>query len=701
MFRSIFAMALAVGLAGCVAKPEGSSSSSLSPSSVPALSSSRPSSRSSLSSLASSSSIPKSSSQSVSSSSRGVISSSSVKPSSSGGASSSAGDALKAGRDIWEGQCLGCHGATGQGGAGYNKPIKLDTKTNQQWITYIYDEMPPGSTAVSRAACDLNCAKSVFDFMKAGYPGAGEVLACEGSVEDHTNLPIRSLTTRQYRNLLSDVFAPVGLNFGTLIPGRIMQDTEVGGFSNNSAVTVNDNNMADLLTVAEKVAGEIVTKFNTLMTCGNNEACARQFVEQYGARLFREAPTTQQITDLINLYKTGASPNEGLKYLVTALLIAPQTVYHDEKNITVDRKLLSGREIAERLSFLIWDSPPDAAMLAKADNNQLATEAGIAMAVNEMLADPRSLRGLRVFYEGYFHYSNLTFKGAVKDTARGIDFPLTVPQALDDVTLFAHYLTVGKKGTFNDLLTSNKAIVSNVTAPIYGISTATQNAAPAYSAGTQVLGKEVTLDKNQRSGILTRIGFVIHGGGLAAGLASPTDRGIAVREEILCQTLPNAPGDVEFPSLPDPKNTTWVEVVKTVHLKGDNFCTDCHKPMDPVGFAFENYTLNGQFIDTYPNGKPVDASGNFEPIVDQPIDLDDQVFSTPQQLSELIARSPAAQACFAKKWATFALMRDTANKQDICALEKAVSDFKAKNYSLSELIVAVATNPAFRFRNKE
>ena len=654
-------------------------------------------------------------------------------------------DALKAGRQEWEGQCANCHGLDGQGGVGFPAAINMGKKSRAAWIDYIYQSMPKGNNP--KAACDLTCSEAVTDFMLAGYPGLEvEEIACTGDIKDHLNPPIRSLTTVQYGKLIADVFAPLSLNLDNLIPDSLMKDSVVGGFTNNAGVVVDSNNLDNVIEVAEHIANNAANNFGKLVPCGNGEACVRDFINQYGKLLFRDAPTQTQITELIDLYKTGATNNDGVKYVVTAMLIAPQTLYQYEQAVDA-RKLVPGKEIAARLSFMIWNAAPDSALLQRAENGDLNTVAGIESVVEAMLKDARAAEGIGQFYSDYLHIdpkfnvvagsgggSTSVPKGECTSTTQckqlydgatdcknseggvcycgndvcaqlggnaggdnsGVQFGINGRQAADEIKRFTSYLTREVPGTFQDLIMSRTAFVDDATAKIYGVTDQQLANAQNYLGA-----KQVELNASERAGLLTRIGFVIHGGGQAVGLASPTDRGIVVRKNVLCQELPKAPGDVEFPEPPNTNEKTWVEVVKEIHLAGENSCTRCHKPMDPVGFGFENFTLNGEFIDPYPNGKPVDASGMFSPIDTAPADVDNLTFNNAIGLSEIIADSETAAACFSLRWASFALARDANNNSDACAIEQMEKAFKDSNYTLSELIVAIATNPAFRFRNPE
>lgn len=663
-------------------------------------------------------------------------------------------EALREGMNEWDAQCSSCHGPSGveqppQDLANGRGRIDVTSWIGKRGnlVSYNYDVMPFRNTsAQSQAACDQACAEKVSDYILANFPRpAIEAATCEGDITDHLNPPIRSLTTVQYSQLVDSVFAPLNLNTDNLIPDELMKDFKAGGFTNNAAVVVDGNNFEQLLDVAEQIANHAGNNFSKLMSCGTGEACVRNFITQYGTKLFRVAPTAAQLDELIGLYKSGTQI-QGIQYVVTAMLLSPQAIYHYENNVN-QRKALTAVQLAARLSFMLWNEAPSQPLIDQLKNIDRSNANAVAAVAEEMLSDDKVAKGIGQFYKDYLHIEadfnvvagdggsaggalptgecgNTTqckqmYNGATdcKNSAggvcycgnevcaqlggnggdnSGVQFGINGTQAADEVKRFATYLTTQSNGSFSDLLLSRKAFVDDATANVYGVTGQTAN------ANTYLGGKEVTLSAGERAGLLTRIGFVIHGGGTAVGLASPTERGKLVRETVLCQGLPPAPGDVEFPDLPDPAETTWVEVVKTIHLKGENACTTCHKPMDPVGFAFENYTLNGEFIDTYPNGQPVDASGWFEKIDAYQVPLlDDGEFKNAIEMSQMIAAAPEAAACFGQTWSTYAFAREVENDNDICAVDQVNLDFKNKNYSLKELIISIVRSPAFRFRNPE
>lgn len=662
---------------------------------------------------------------------------------------------LQAGYKYWTESCDTCHGDKGEGTFTYPFEINLLAYTRGELIQKIYNDMPPNN---SQVACDMACATNVADFMLHGYPGINEEpeLGCATNpITDHPNTPIRLLTSAQYGKLVSQVFAPLGLNMNNLIPnGTFVDDKNATGFVSNTGITAAKDNVEKMIEMAETIGTRAGNNFGKLMTCGINEACVKNYIRSYGEQLYRAPLNTTQVNELATLFS--ANPNaKGVGHVTAAMLLAGSTVYQYETAVT-ERKLLKPREIAERMSFLIWGMPADKALLDKAASGALNTIAGIRTEAEAMLADPRAAEGLRTFYDDYLKIAadykvighdsvqgggdiplgecssttqcKTMYAGATdcKNSAGGVcycgtevcaqmngngeapsgaDFTVTAKQISDDIMRFTNYLTRQTDGSFSDLMVSRKAFVDATMAKIYGVENAANN-----SGNTYLGGKEVTLPISERAGLLTRAGFSIYGSGEKVGLTSPTQRGEHVRKHILCQEPPAIPGDPPpFPDIPDPKEKTWVEVLKEIHLKDNdndpttpNTCVACHEAIDPVGFAFENYTLNGQYINAYPNGRAIDASGWLVSLNDGGKDYDDATFNDALELSEILASSDDAAACFAETWMSYALARTiVGSAEDSCAAEKLKDTFKNKNYSLKELIVGIVTNPAFRFRNPE
>jgi len=165
-------------------------------------------------------------------------------------------------------------------------------------------------------------------------------------------------------------------------------------------------------------------------------------------------------------------------------------------------------------------------------------------------------------------------------------------------------------------------------------------------------------------------------------------RGHAIYTRLMCEKLPDPPGNVPPPAPPTPGLTTRQRFV----MHDQNACTGgCHSAMDPIGFGFENYDGLGQYRTT-DQMLPVDASGKIE------LDARAQTFSDSIALSHLLSDSPEVQSCFATQWLRYALNRwDT--PQDAASIQSAVATFVASKLDMRELLVGLATSRTFRYRS--
>jgi hypothetical protein len=173
--------------------------------------------------------------------------------------------------------------------------------------------------------------------------------------------------------------------------------------------------------------------------------------------------------------------------------------------------------------------------------------------------------------------------------------------------------------------------------------------------------------------------------------SSPVARGVFVRERLLCQHLPPPPNDVMIePPDPDPDATTRERFAEHT---SNPACAGCHMLIDPLGFGFEHYDAIGRWR-TEENGLPVDASGTLANIGDT-----EQVgpYDGAVELADKLLASTDFQACVAHQWTTFALGREP-NEADECAMEGIRQSLTDTGGDIRELLVAIATSDAFRFR---
>jgi hypothetical protein len=290
---------------------------------------------------------------------------------------------------------------------------------------------------------------------------------------------------------------------------------------------------------------------------------------------------------------------------------------------------LDAYSIASRLSFFLWNAAPDDELLRAAEQGQLQNPAGRAKQVERMLASPRLETGVRAFFDDMLRFDDLAV--LAKDPGIYPTFGAeTVADAREQTLRTLVEQLIVQKRDYRDLFTSRDTFLSPSLAVIYGVA-----APPGWSAYTSPAD-------SPRAGLLTQVSF------LAAhahpGRSSPTLRGKALRELLLCQTVPRPPPNVDFSLLEDANSRLKTARERLDLHRSNPVCGGCHKLTDPIGLAFENFDGAGQYRATE-RGAPIDASGV----------LDGKSFNDLAGLSQSLRDHPQLSACLVKRvygWAT-------------------------------------------------
>jgi hypothetical protein len=247
-----------------------------------------------------------------------------------------------------------------------------------------------------------------------------------------------------------------------------------------------------------------------------------------------------------------------------------------------------------------------------------------------------------------------------------------------EITLVFENAVANRATSFAQLLTSSSSYVNGDLAALYGV------AAP--SPANQFVATQLP---DNRRGILTRAAFLA----VNAHPQKPSQvlRGKAVREQLLCDRIPDPPPGVER-NVPVATNQTTQEAVDA-HTSAVE-CAGCHKWLDPIGYAFNAYDQIGRYRTTE-NGKAVNVNGQ---IVAGPVSPVTGMFSGAYELEQLLSTTEYVQQCFAVQASRFALGRDE-SAGDACSLKAAWDAFAGGQFSIRALMVAVTGSYAFSHRN--
>ena len=514
----------------------------------------------------------------------------------------------------------------------------------------------------------------------------GLVLAgCAGSNEPEnpgTPAHLRIITTQQYLNTIENVF---GSSISLDMKFAPLRRTE-GLLANGAALAgVTTSKIETFQRAASSVAAQVVdpTRREYLIPCvpaaedKADAACATQFFSQTGRLLHRRTLTDEQLNRYVTQASSAAEQLHdfygGIELVLESMLLSPDVLFIVETTEPdPDREgglRLDAYSLASRLSFFLWNSGPDDMLLAAAESGELQTGKGLRNAVDTMLASPRLEEGTRAFFDDMLGFDD--FDVLSKDpTVYPFFTGATVTDAREQTlrTVVDHLLH--KKADYRDLFTTRSTFMSPALAPLYQL--------PASQGWTPYEFPE----DSPRQGLLTQISFVA----LRAhpGRSSPTLRGRALRERLLCQEVPPPPPNVDFGQLtnPDAHYKTQRERVQ-VHLE-DPVCAGCHKITDPMGLALESFDGAGRFR-TEENGAVIDTSG----------DLDGVEFNDVVGLAHALRDNASLPSCLVTRLYSYG-SGSPAGTTDRPLIKYFIAEFSEHGYRLPDLLRTMALSDVFQ-----
>src|SRR6266851_9751552 len=234
-------------------------------------------------------------------------------------------------------------------------------------------------------------------------------LTCGSRVTDVDETPLRRLTNAEYLNTVSDLLGDISslnLNF----PAETT--TEDNPFLNNAGAQETPPELAsEYVTAAEAIAADTVAnRLSRVLTCdpatAGEQPCAQTFITSFGTKAFRRPVAADQSTALMSIWQVGRTIggtfNSGVQAVITAVLQMPEFLYRFEMSPAVAGKTLiplDGWDAATRLSYLLWNSGPDDALLAAAQAGKLQTAADLSAQVTRMLGQPRAQEMVMRFHD--------------------------------------------------------------------------------------------------------------------------------------------------------------------------------------------------------------------------------------------------------------------------------------------------------------
>ncbi|MCU0700370.1 MAG: DUF1592 domain-containing protein [Myxococcaceae bacterium] len=545
-----------------------------------------------------------------------------------------------------------------------------------------------------------------------------ERFACDAQATPD-ELPLRRLTQRQYLNVVNDLIARSGLGATDRTAVTTALRDELAPFPADRLVGVpgekhggftrldqalQQGHVDTSYTVATEAGRELtsttarrtalVGACATDTSTANDAQCLRDFITRFGRLVHRRPVTPEDVTFYTSVAGTTPVDAAVLADVIGLMLTSPQFLYHFEEGdpMAAGPSPLDAFALASRLSFHFWQTMPDDALLAAAQDGSLLTEAGYAAQVERLFADARTNQALDDFFSQWWRNDelpplNTRIGTPIFDAFAGANVPsATLHDEMNAEVLELARHVARTNASVDELLTSRRFFArSPALAALYG--------QPAWD-GT---GTPPEFVQPERHGLLTRAAF------LASGSANtrPVMKGFRVRNGLLCTSIPPPPPGAMATPIPLSPDLTTRETVEQITEQPMSSCRGCHIGLlNPLGFVTENFDALGRvrtsqrlFSDdgmvrlekpistrTAPN-----VAGFFEPV------------DHAGQVHELM-RQGEFQTCFARQYFRFTFQRMEDDAKDGCLL-RSLQDDALAGKPMAEVLKAVALAPSFKRRD--
>jgi hypothetical protein len=496
----------------------------------------------------------------------------------------------------------------------------------------------------------------------------------------HT-VALRRITESQYRHTVADVFGA-----DIKIEARFEPERREDGLLalGSAELSLTSSGFEQYFALGSAIADQALDDKRREERVGckprdpaqSDTTCARAFIGRYGELLFRRPLTEVEIQPRLKSAQLGANQAgdfyAGLKLALTSLLVAPDFLFRIEtaERDPIDPKQyrLDAYSKAARLSFLLWDSAPDAELLAAARGGALHSQEELDRQIARMIGSPKFEAGARAFFADMLQLDG--FGNLIKDPAIYPKFNQSIAEgAREQMLLRTIDLLIRKDGDYRDLFTSNQTFISRPLAAVYNVPFASKASWTTYTFA----------DSAERAGILTDVGFLALNA--HPGTSSPTRRGIKVLEIFMCQATPQPPANVDFSKVQDSKQGT-VRGRLLDHMENEG-CSGCHRRTDPIGLALEHFDGLGQ-LRTLENGMPIDVSA----------ELKDVKFEGAQGLGDYLRNEPRVPACLVRNVYQYGVGQKTVGR-DRPYLTAQTQAFAASGYRFPTLVANVAASAEF------
>jgi hypothetical protein len=404
--------------------------------------------------------------------------------------------------------------------------------------------------------------------------------------------------------------------------------------------------------------------------------CARRVIARFAERAFRRPVLPEEVDRLVRVFRLaddrGESFERAIQLALTTALASPQFLFLAEPEESREDRPLTEFELASRLSYFLWSSMPDDELFGEARAGSL--RANLRRQVVRMLEDPKADAFVANFAGQWLQLRKLATSAPDKDLFPGFDDALRAAMRQETERYFGHILRENR--SVLELIDSDYTFVNEALARHYGIE--------------GVKGEEfrrVALADRRRGGVLTQASVLTLTSN--PNRTSPVKRGQWILQQILGTPPPPPPPDV--PKLDEGRQAADAASLRErmeAHRARPE-CASCHRQMDPMGFALENYDAVGRWRTT--DGTfPIDPSGEL---------IGRRKFADAQGLKRLLTSSSAKTfaRCLVRNMLTYGLGRGL-EISDYGTVEDIGERLAADDYRIRNILFGIVESRAFQYR---
>jgi len=506
-------------------------------------------------------------------------------------------------------------------------------------------------------------------FTVAANARAGQIHGAEGGPDSHleVRMPVKAGTRTISATFLKDTVLPEGI---------VLPDREQAFFEGVGSISVAGPYNA---------AGPGATPSRERIficrpaSASEERPCAEKIIAGLTRRAYRRPVGDDDLPQLLRLYDDGAKRGgfeAGIQLALQKILVSPEFIFRVELDPegaqpgSIHR--VSDIELASRLSFFLWSSIPDDELLAVAERGELKNQAVLEQQVTRMLSDPRSRSLVTNFAGQWLFLRNIA--RIQPDPAAFPNFDDNLRDALRQETELLIESMLRDDRNVGELLDADYTFVNQRLAEHYGI-------AGIYGSDF----RRVPVTDERRRGLLGHASILTVTS--YPNRTAPTVRGKWVLEQLLGTPPPPPPPNV--PTLAENAGKEGMSMRERMEVHRTNpACAACHRIMDPMGFALENFDGLGRWRDTE-GAVRIDASGSLP---------DGTIFNGPGELREvLLSKKDMFVETFTERLLTYALGRGV-EPYDQPVVRKIAREAKANDQRWSSIILGIVKSVPFQMR---